>query len=150
MKNYLTTETSFIPDGLFERFEKDLTNKNIIKAYCLPLFHFLKEYSFVIDGVREFDHSFVQSSSGLDRIAELKRLPKDIALPQETIELFELKFSKKNWKIPAKDLKRVKQLLQDFPEVIVHLTGIEKTQFVGVDGDLLTCLNPTLRYEGKR
>lgn len=146
---YLTTEVSFIPDNIFTDYKEFFEDPDVIKSYCLPLFHFVDEYVLHITQVHEFENITVECTAGLEKINELRKLKKDLALPQETLELFEKKYSKKNWKVPKKDYSRIRKLFDECPEgkeVYMQLMGVEISRFKGKNGEQCVSLNPRLRY----
>lgn len=145
-KNLVVDRMLLTQQNIFEDYKEYFEDPVVIKAYCLPLFHFLDAYAITISKVSSFETVTVQTSAGIDKLEELKKLSKDLALSPEDMDLLVKKFSKKNWKVPTKDYKRIQDLFNQKKEVTMQLVGVDISEFQGKDGELCVSLNPRLRY----
>ena len=145
-KNMSQIHVSKPAENVFETYKKYFEDPTIIKSYCLPLFHFLDVYEIPIHTVSSFETVTVQTTAGNDKIQELSKLSKELALPEESLELIRKKYGKKHWKVPAKDYKRIRELLEKEEIVHIRLVGVEVNEFTGKTGELCVSLNPRLEY----
>lgn len=142
----INAEYKTVPEGLFDLHKKRFANPDVVKAYILPLFHFLNEYSVVITDVHEFEKVVVFTGDGVYKIEKLRKLCKKAEEDECEIDALDRKYGKKLWKIPKKDYGRVRKLLENGP-VTIHLVDIDISFFEDKNGNRVECMTPKLRYE---
>jgi hypothetical protein len=135
-----------VPEGLYDLHKKKFANPDVVKAYILPLFHFLDDYSVVITDVHEFEKVVVYTMDGVNKIEKMRKLYRKGNEDESEIDYMDRKYGKKLWKIPKKDYGRVRKLLENGP-VTIHLVDIDFTSFEDKNGNRVECMTPKLRYE---
>ncbi len=141
---YLKTEVK-IEKNLFAKYKKDLENPHIMKGLALPAFYFLDKYSITATNVIDTDHLYIETHDVKDRIKQLKKTKE---FSPETIALFEKKFDRKLWKLPAHDKQKVLDLFHANGQVTVVLQDIHLSKFDSQDeSGVVVWLKPSFRYE---
>jgi len=106
---FLKGQTQIIVRPVLDLFRKELADQKVVKAYMLPLFYFVNEYSITIDGIYEFENVMVTTTDGIKKIEMIRKHANDVLA--DYLPLFETKDGKKYWKLTTKDFNRVKNIL---------------------------------------
>ena len=140
----LMSKVTFTMDN-FREWDAAIRDPKNILTSLLPLFHFLQQTVILCDGFQQWERPNVSTNEGIDRLDQLSSR-EDIS-DQDHLFLMN-SFGKRWWKIPARDINRVKTAFSITGTVKVHLMKIEKSSFYNnITGELINCLNPVMRYE---
>lgn len=148
-KRYLKKEPKVNTETLFQDYKEFLQDPEIIKAYCLKYFYFLDKYSVKCERMLDFEDLKVECNEAVDKIAQLKKLPKDVDLKEEDLLLLEKKFGYSMFKIPKKDKKWVQRAIDKSADgtFTMRLVDLEVSAFKNKEGNPVACIFPVLRYE---
>ncbi len=143
-----------------ERFQKDLNDPSVLKAFSLNAFYFLGVSELEVDNVAEFKDYFLQTGDTLRKLEKMEKSTNQYELLPEEFRLLFNKYGKQYFKISERDYVRLKSLFEMLLElkqqeghenlkIRAYLTDIVKSTFENKNdcGGLVTCLSPKLRFE---
>jgi hypothetical protein len=147
---HLRTESKMVVQDVFQEYAKELACPDVIKAYLLGLFYFCDSNEITISQVFDFDNTVITSPSAFDKLERLQKLPAELALPEEHLEMLYKKYGKKYWKVPKQDYEKIKSILKEKGVCTCHLISATLDSFenkMSKSEEEVRCLKPKVRYE---
>lgn len=147
-KKYLKKEGKKTED-LFKEYKGLLEDSEVLISYCLKYFYFLDKYVVKCTRMLDYDNLHVECFEAADKLEYLQKLPANLSLPEDELNLLVKKFGYTTWKVPQKDKKWIQRAIDNSEDGTfeMRLVSIEQSKFKDKNGKNVVCVNPVLRYE---